>query len=64
MRAHVDAGLCQAHGQCNDICPEVFLLDEWGYAYTESDGAVPDGLEQAARRAVTACPERAIRVED
>ena len=63
MKARVDAGLCQAHGQCNDICPEVFKIDEWGYAYTD-DGPVPGELEGAVRQAVTACPERAITVED
>jgi ferredoxin len=63
MKALVDAGLCQAHGQCNDICPEVFKIDEWGYAYTD-DASVPERLEGAVRQAVTACPERAITVEN
>ena len=63
MRAVVDAGLCQAHGQCNDVCPEVFKIDEWGYAYTD-EGPVPQELERAVRQAVTVCPERAITVEN
>lgn len=63
MKARVDAGLCQAHGLCNDICPDAFSLDEWGYAYTD-DQPVPASLEGAVRQAVAACPERAISVED
>lgn len=63
MRVRVDPAKCQAHGECTTRCPEVFRLDEWGYAYTEGDGQVPDGLEQAAEAALEACPEAAITSE-
>jgi ferredoxin len=62
MRVIVDAGRCQAHGQCNFVCPEIFKLDEWGYAFTESE-EVPEGMETPARQAANACPERAISLE-
>jgi ferredoxin len=60
LKVSVDAAKCSAHGGCNAICPEVFSLDEWGYAYVEGDGEVPPGQESAAAKAVAACPERAI----
>lgn len=63
MRARVDAGLCEAHGRCNVICPDVFKLDEWGYAYTD-DQPTPDGREGTVHEAADACPERAITVEE
>lgn len=63
MRVRVDPAKCQAHGECNGICPQVFLLDEWGYAYVEGDGLVPQGLEQSAEEAIGACPEEAIVAE-
>ena len=63
MKVRVDPAKCQAHGECNRICPDVFHLDEWGYAYAEGDGLVPEGLEAAALEAVEACPEEAITAE-
>lgn len=63
MRVRIDPAKCQAHGECNAICPEVFKLDDWGYAYAEDDGHVPAGLEQSAANAVKACPENAISAE-
>ena len=63
MRVRVDPVMCQANGECNRICPDVFQLDEWGYAYVESDGAVAEEREAAVREAVVACPEGAIVAE-
>ena len=63
MKARVDAGLCQGHGRCNIICPDVFGLDEWGYAYTD-DQPTSVALEHAVHEAAAACPERAITVEE
>lgn len=62
MKVRVDPAKCQAHGECNSICPEVFKLDEWGYAYTDEE-EVPPELEESAREAVEACPEAAITEE-
>ena len=46
------------------ILPEVFLLDEWGYAYTENQGEVPAGREELAREAVAECPVHAISITE
>lgn len=62
MKVRVDPARCQAHGKCHQICPEVFLLDEWGYAYVDGDGEVATEHQQGVMAAVQACPERAIVV--
>ena len=60
MKVHVDPVKCEGFGACHDILPEVFLLDEWGYAYTQGDGEVPSDQEHLAREAVYKCPTNAI----
>lgn len=61
MRVHVDPTRCQAHGTCHELCPSVFALDEWGYAYpSDPDGRVDPADEAAVTEAVARCPERAI----
>jgi ferredoxin len=57
-----DATKCSGYGRCAEHLPSLFELDEWGYAALKGDGVVPDGQEEAARRAVADCPERAIAV--
>ena len=64
MKVRVDSTKCQAYGTCAIHLPEVFKLDEWGYAYVDDDGAVPGGAEESARKAIADCPERAITSED
>ena len=62
MKVQINPGLCQGHGRCYDLAPELFGDDEEGYGQVLGDGVVPPGLEDAARRAVANCPERAIEV--
>ena len=64
MKARVDPVKCEGFGLCKEILPEVFLLDEWGYAYTEGGGEVPPGREDDARQAVLKCPVDAIVLAD
>jgi len=59
MKVTVDAELCQGHARCWDLCPEVFDLDDEGYAYVTL-AEVPPELEDKARQAARNCPERAI----
>lgn len=62
MRVQIDAKLCQGHGRCYDLAPELFTDDDEGYGTVVGDGAVPpDGLPQA-RLAASNCPEQAIDV--
>ena len=62
MNVHVDPVKCEGFGTCKEVLPEVFLLDEWGYAYVEGNGEVPLGKEEQAREAVSLCPAHAITI--
>jgi ferredoxin len=64
MRVHVDPDICQGHGRCYSLAPEVFEPDELGDGHEVGDGTVPPGQEDAARKAVLNCPERAITIEE
>jgi ferredoxin len=64
VKVKVDPTKCEGFGPCNETLPAVFLLDEWGYAYTEAEGEIPGGKEDAARQAVAGCPVHAITIVD
>lgn len=63
MKVSVDPIKCQSYGLCADIAPELFELDEWGYATAKGDGAVAERFEEEARTAAAECPVKAIRIE-
>lgn len=58
----LDPIMCHAHGLCAELLPELVQLDEWGYPLLDPDD-VPPGLEAAARRAASACPTLALKLE-
>jgi len=64
VKLHIDPGLCQGHGRCYDLAPDLFGDDEEGYGQVLGDGTVPPGKEQQAQRAVLNCPEHAITREE
>jgi ferredoxin len=55
--ALVDPNACSAHGDCEDIAPEIFRLDDIAVVI----GTGPDELMMAAAEA---CPSTAIRILD
>lgn len=62
MKVHVDMNLCQSHGECVEVAPDVFQLGDddvlvWREELDESRRA---DMEEA----VEACPMMAIRIED
>jgi ferredoxin len=61
-RLVVDMIKCDGHGICAELFPECIRLDDWGYPIIES-GDVPSHLLAHARRAVTACPTLALRLD-
>lgn len=61
MKVHVDSDSCVGHGQCAANGPDVYILDEMGYAVSPGED-IPDELAEQARRGAAACPERAISV--
>lgn len=58
----VDPILCDAHGHCAELLPELIRRDEWGYPIL-SASAVPVELTEDARRAVSSCPRMALLLE-
>lgn len=64
MRVQVDTEKCQGHNRCYALAPELFDVDDLGFAEAVGDGEVPPHLEEAARLAEANCPEFAVIVED
>ena len=62
MKLTLDEDICDGFGACHQHLPEVFELDEWGYAVLLNDGIVPTGKENQAQRAIDDCPVLAIKV--
>ena len=61
LRAIVDRGKCCGYTLCAEICPEVYELDDQGFATTDGQPISPD-LQARAREGAAACPERAITI--
>jgi len=64
VKIKLDRTLCDGFGKCAEHAPDVFDLDEWGYA-SYAPGVtpaeeLPDGQERPARRALLDCPVHAI----
>lgn len=62
MKVSVDEEVCAGHGVCTVLCPDVFVLEDEGYARAVVQ-VVPTEHEAAARDAAIRCPTNAIRVE-
>ena len=63
MRVSIDPELCQGHGRCYDLAPDLFGADDDGYGTltaATTGGRVPPGREDAARLAAANCPEAAV----
>jgi ferredoxin len=64
VKIHVNADRCQGHNRCYSLAPELFEVDDYGYAKEINDGVVPAALEEKAHLAVANCPEHAVVLED
>ncbi len=62
MKINYDRDACQGHNRCYLLAPEVFDVDDEGYAILRIDGEVPTALEEKARLAADNCPEYAITI--
>ena len=76
MQVWIDQDLCTGDGLCEEICPDVFTLQDDGIAYVKDDGTVCDNpggaaqkaqvpakLEEAVKAASEECPGECIFVE-
>jgi ferredoxin len=61
-RLRVNPIMCEGHGLCAELLPELIRLDDWGYPIIE-EPVVPRELESLARKAVGACPTLALLLE-
>ncbi|MGN9793096.1 ferredoxin [Streptomyces sp. OZ13] len=61
MKITVDMNLCESHGQCVFVAPEVFAFDDDDRLV--HDAEPDDALRGKAVEAAAVCPVRAIRVE-
>jgi ferredoxin len=64
LTVRVDPARCQGHNRCTALAPELFELDEFGYARACGDGAVPKALQKTAWLAQANCPEGAIDINE
>jgi ferredoxin len=62
MKVVVDMNLCQSHGECAALVPEVFELGDDDVLRWKED--VDEELRERVEAAVEACPMMAIRIED
>ncbi|WP_330254123.1 ferredoxin [Nocardia sp. NBC_00565] len=61
MRINVDPQRCQGHALCAATAPELFDLDEHGYARV-ADEFVSGEHAAAAQAAAATCPEQAVEI--
>ena len=62
MKVQISPELCQGHGRCYDLAPDLFGEDDEGYGTVRGHGVVPPGEERDARLAERNCPEHAVEV--
>jgi len=60
MRITFDRDACQGHNRCYLLAPELFDVDDDGYAVPLVEGELPPELEAKAQLAADNCPEYAI----
>ncbi|MGH3782280.1 MAG: ferredoxin [Pseudonocardiaceae bacterium] len=61
MRVEVNPAICEGHGQCNAVAPEIYDLDEDGRCLINSP-EVPQDLESQAEQGALACPVQALTI--
>jgi ferredoxin len=61
MKVEVDPAVCEAHGECVSILPEVFDLDD-DEVLQIREGELAEGEVARAERAVASCPMGALRL--
>ena len=62
MKITYNREACQGHNRCYMLAPELFDVDDEGYAVLLVDGDVPEELHDKAQLTVDNCPEYAIEL--
>ncbi len=63
MRILFDREKCVGHNRCHLLAPELFDVDDEGYAVLLVEGDLPSELVDKAELAADNCPEFAITLE-
>ncbi len=63
MKVIYNRELCCGHNRCYSLAPEVWDVDDEGYAILKLTGDIPDELQEKAQLAADNCPEFAIKIE-
>lgn len=63
LRLRVDPVACEGVGLCAQLAGDSISLDRWGYPVVAAE-LEPGGRTREARRAVRACPRRALWLEE
>ena len=64
MKINYNREACQGHNRCYMLAPELFDVDDEGYAILLVEGDVPEDLQEKAQLTVDNCPEYAIEITD
>ena len=62
LKLKLDASMCQGHGRCYSLAPELFEPDDIGHAVLKVSEPSAEQMA-AAGLAERSCPERAITLE-
>jgi ferredoxin len=62
VKVQINPELCQGHGRCYDLAPDLFGADDEGYGLVLGDGTVSQDAKHDADLAVLNCPEQAIEL--
>lgn len=63
MKINFDRSLCCGHNRCYSLAPEIWDVDDEGYAILRIEGEIPADLEEKAQLTADNCPEFAIKIE-
>jgi ferredoxin len=63
VRMRVNPIVCDAHGLCAELVPELIRLDDWGYPIIDPH-PVPDQMLALVKRAASACPTLALLLDE
>ena len=64
MKINYNRELCQGHSRCYMLAPEIFDVDDEGYAVLKIEGEIPAELHDKAQLCVDNCPEYAIEIAE
>ncbi len=62
-KLRVNPIMCEAHGLCAELLPEMIRLDDWGYPILDETEVTPE-LLALARKAADACPTLALLLDE